>query len=277
MEKKYELLTDKTIELKGRTLYRIRALRDVGLVKAGSIGGYVESENNLSHFDDCWIYNNAKVYGGALVSDKAKVLNDARVYGDARVCEDAIIDAVARVFDNALVRGRACVTGQAMVCGFARISENAYVSGNSRVFEEAWVSGRARITKSASVHGEAQVYQLAMVSDHAHVFGKAHIFGNAKVFDKAQVAGYCLLSGEAYIACDASLGETSDYLTIGPIGSENGVLTAWRDAVCGTMVNRGCFIGSLREFEIKVMARHDDNIHGIMYGHAIAMIKAALA
>lgn len=46
--KKYEL-TDKTMEINNRTLFRIRALRDFGNVKAGDLGGFVETEDNLSH------------------------------------------------------------------------------------------------------------------------------------------------------------------------------------------------------------------------------------
>lgn len=229
MEKKYELLTDKTIQVDGHTLYRIRALRDVGIVKAGSIGGYVESEDNLSHFGNCWVYNYAKVY------------ENASVYNNAEVCN------------------------------------LASVRGNARVYDEACVDGHATVDGCAAVHGEACVYQRAMVSDYANVFGKARVYGSAMVFGKAQVAGYCRLFGAAYIGCDASLGDTCDYLTIGPIGSEEGVLTAWRDAACGIMVNRGCFTGTLTQFENKVKARHGDNIHGIMYGHTIAMIKAAFA
>ena len=44
MCKKYELLKDKHIEYRGKTLYRIKALRDFYNVKKGDIGGYVESE-----------------------------------------------------------------------------------------------------------------------------------------------------------------------------------------------------------------------------------------
>ena len=60
--KKYEILMDKknTIEFEGRTLYRIRALRDFNDVKKGNIGGYIESESNLSQEGDCWVYDNAK-------------------------------------------------------------------------------------------------------------------------------------------------------------------------------------------------------------------------
>ena len=43
MCKKYELLKDKYIEYRGKTLHRIKALRDFYNVKKGDIGGYVES------------------------------------------------------------------------------------------------------------------------------------------------------------------------------------------------------------------------------------------
>lgn len=65
--KKYELLKDDTIDCEGITLYRIRALKEFGDVKAGDIGGYVESEDNLSHDGDCWIYDDAMVYANARI------------------------------------------------------------------------------------------------------------------------------------------------------------------------------------------------------------------
>ncbi|EJF81205.1 hypothetical protein MCQ_00483, partial [Candidatus Bartonella washoeensis Sb944nv] len=42
--KKYEF-TDETIEVNGRTLYRIRALKDFWQVKAGDLGGFIEHES----------------------------------------------------------------------------------------------------------------------------------------------------------------------------------------------------------------------------------------
>ena len=76
MEKKYKL-TDETINIGGTTLYRIKALKNFSDVKKGDKGGFVESEDNLSHDGDCWIYNNAKAYGKATVFDHAKVFNNA--------------------------------------------------------------------------------------------------------------------------------------------------------------------------------------------------------
>ena len=91
--RKYEMLQDQTIEWRGRTLYRIRALRDFGDVHAGDVGGYIECERNLSQDGNAWVYDDARVSG------------DARVYGNARVCDNAW------VCGNALVCGDACVYG----------------------------------------------------------------------------------------------------------------------------------------------------------------------
>lgn len=84
MEKKYEL-TDETIEVEGHTLYRIRAVRDFYYhyhrenslddmfvrVTAGKLGGFVESESNLSHQGACWLRPEAMAYGGARILDNA--------------------------------------------------------------------------------------------------------------------------------------------------------------------------------------------------------------
>ena len=77
--KKYELLKDDTKITLGRTLYRIKALRDFGDVIKGDLGGYIESENNLSHCGNDMVYDNAMVYGNAEVCGNAEVRGDAEV------------------------------------------------------------------------------------------------------------------------------------------------------------------------------------------------------
>lgn len=83
--KKYELLADDTIEFYGRTLHRIKACKDFGNVKSGELGGYIESENNLSQVGDCWVCDSAQVY------------DNARVYGNARVYDNAEIKRIQDV------------------------------------------------------------------------------------------------------------------------------------------------------------------------------------
>ena len=56
--RKYEL-TDITMTYEGRTLYRIRALKDILNVEKGDLGGWVSNENPLSQEGYCWAYDNA--------------------------------------------------------------------------------------------------------------------------------------------------------------------------------------------------------------------------
>ena len=77
--KKYKL-TEETINVNGKSLYRIEALKDFGNVKKGEKGGFVENESNLYQGGDCWIGGNAKVYEYAVVCD------DTKVWGKEKVC-----------------------------------------------------------------------------------------------------------------------------------------------------------------------------------------------
>lgn len=66
--KKYELVTDDVITLdSGKTLTRIRALIEIPkyAICPGDLGGYVESEYNLSNRGSAWIRDNARVYDRA--------------------------------------------------------------------------------------------------------------------------------------------------------------------------------------------------------------------
>ena len=90
MSKKYEL-TDETMEWEGHTLHRIKALRDFNNVKAGDLGGWVESEDNLFQYEKCWLCDNAMVYGDTRIYDNARIYGDTIVYDNARVCDNARI------------------------------------------------------------------------------------------------------------------------------------------------------------------------------------------
>lgn len=60
--KKYLLLDNDIIQLSDElTLHRICALRSFDDVKSGDLGGYIESEANLSHDGDAWVDDNAWV------------------------------------------------------------------------------------------------------------------------------------------------------------------------------------------------------------------------
>lgn len=85
MNTKYKIRTDISKTFRGKTIYRIEALKDFGDVKKGDLGGWVEKENNLSQEGNCWVYDNACVYDNAIVTNNATVRDEASVYGDTCV------------------------------------------------------------------------------------------------------------------------------------------------------------------------------------------------
>lgn len=148
MKKKYKLLKKDTIEVIPvdgnkifRKLYRIRALQDFGDVRKGDLGGYVESEDNLSQFNTCWIDEKSKIYGNAYVSLDAKVIHST-------------------IFDTALVSGNAIV-------------EDSTIYGNAKI------SSYSKIKKS-SIYGNADIFENAEVIN-SFVFGSTVIRGDAYI------------------------------------------------------------------------------------------------
>jgi carbonic anhydrase/acetyltransferase-like protein (isoleucine patch superfamily) len=208
MTKKYEL-TDETKIIFGITLHRIKALRDINDdVKAGSIGGWVQSEDNLSQNDNAWVYGNARVYENAQVSD------NAQVYGDAWVCGDAWVSDNAQVYGDAWVCGDAWVYDNAQVYGDARVSDNAWVYGDAWVSDNAWVSGDARVSDGARVSDNAWVY------GDARVYGDAWVYGNARVYENAWRNSPYYVQGTKYAVCMTS-GSTIK------IGCQDHSITNW--------------------------------------------------
>jgi len=102
MKKKYKL-TKETIEICGKKLFRIQAIRDFGNVSKfgnvlkGDLGGFIEKEDNLSQEGNAWVYDDACVYDDAWVSGNARVFGDAWVSGNAWVFGDAEVSGNAWV------------------------------------------------------------------------------------------------------------------------------------------------------------------------------------
>ena len=164
--KKYKLISEDYKIICGRKLYRIEALKDFNGVKTGELGGYIESEDNLSHEGNAWVANNAKVYSNAKIRDNAIVGGNAQIYGNTIVCGNVW------VYDNATVCCNAQVSSRARIYGSARISDNACICGN------------ARICGNATVDGDAKIYGSVKIRDNAWVRGNAEIGNNAMISDK---------------------------------------------------------------------------------------------
>lgn len=200
MEMKYEMLKDDTIEVECRKLYRIRALRDFGDIKKGTIGGYIEKEDNLSHDGDCWIGDNAKVYNNAIVEDNTMVKRCAIVKHDATVSGDAIIDDYAYICNSSSVSGTAHVRNNAVINNYATIFGNSVIAGSAIISNYAKICGNAYILDDATISGRANIQGDVVIEDNAHIGGDVEITGATRI------------GKDGDITC------SDDFITIGPIG-----------------------------------------------------------
>ena len=108
----------------GHKLHRIRAIKDFGNVKAGTLGGWIESEANLSHDNDAWIADQAIVFESAAVSDFAVVSGHAVVYGNAKVHNNAEVHDEARIGEDADIGCDARIVGEADITDNAVINDD---------------------------------------------------------------------------------------------------------------------------------------------------------
>ena len=88
MAKNWKIRTDLSIEVCGHTLFRIECTQDFKEIKAGTLGGYIEKEENL--IGNAWVFGDAQVFGNAQVFGDARVFGNARVYGDKITNKDDI-------------------------------------------------------------------------------------------------------------------------------------------------------------------------------------------
>ncbi len=115
MSKKYEFVPGDEITIApGRTVKRIRALVAIVTlgVSPGELGGYIESEKNLSHISgDAWVSGNAQVSGNARVYGDAWVSGNGLIFWASKVGTENGTLTVYNTKDNTLQVTRGCFIG----------------------------------------------------------------------------------------------------------------------------------------------------------------------
>lgn len=148
--KKYKL-TDETKVYNGKTLYRIQALKNFSYVNKGQKGGFVESENNLSQENDCWIANDAMVF------------DDARVSGYAEVAQNAIVCGRSKVANNALVYGQAFVEDSYIIDNpvigdYAKVTSGVSVGGGSNIRGNVEIKNDIEVHNGTCLGGDTNIH-----------------------------------------------------------------------------------------------------------------------
>ena len=161
MIKKYELTKQVSI-VRGSQVHRIRAVKDFGNVKKGDLGGWIESEENLSQKGDCWVYDDSIVFHLAKIVDAAIVQGGAFVSGGAKICEHASVIEKAVVSDQAIIKGNSVVAGSSFVGGDAIIDGASFIDDRSTVTGNAFVTGK--FPSRTTIKGRAVVSNLAHIT-----------------------------------------------------------------------------------------------------------------
>lgn len=131
--KKYELAKEYPMRVvvgnSQTTLYRIRALKDFGDVKKGDLGGYVQSEYNLSLYGSCWIYDEAMCWQSGRVLNSSKLKENAEVSGFAKIKDHAIVGGRCNIKASSIVTGRVILSGHITTLGTTRVYGHGSVEG----------------------------------------------------------------------------------------------------------------------------------------------------
>lgn len=122
--------TGETMFDHGAQLCRIRAIKSLGTVASGTVGGWVQSADNIKAYGNEWIG------GAAIVRDNATVMNNARVTGSCRICENATICDNASIEGAVVVKGRTTIGGKAIIKGAFTVPEGAYICGDALIHNE---------------------------------------------------------------------------------------------------------------------------------------------
>lgn len=122
--KKYQL-TKTTRVYNDKTLYQIQALQGIPMygVRKGALGGFIESEENLSQEGNCWLHK------------------EAVIMDNARVQDDAVVHSHSYITDNAIIGDSCYICSAAIISDNAKLGTCTVVEDGGRVFGNAVLNG----------------------------------------------------------------------------------------------------------------------------------------
>lgn len=212
-------------------LYRIQALKTFTkpggynpVVHVGELGGYVESEANLSQEGSCWLFDKARV------KDGGKVLDDAIVYDKCLVSKNSIVRG------DSVVGGHCFVTNQSVIID-SRLEGNVIVNGHSTIHSGAYLYGEIGV-------------------DQSNIGGSVNLIGRISV-KKSRITAPIELSGDYELNFDVS----DSHSVIGyNVGMPGGRLFTIKNIVASKVEDKwstGDFVGTGEEL-IDFVSDSDD-------------------
>lgn len=232
---KYEFTGEtKTLE-DGTVVKRIRFLKDLQGYKKGENGGWIQDTKNLSHLGECVVINEAIVCGMVAVTDNAIVSGSAKVIGNK--IPDSIEEERKVYF------------------GMIRIKDRSHIYGDAEIRGEDIL-----IDDNASVGGKVHIGSGTTVCDNARIDGNdiriesSLIKGDASIM----IDKYCPLIANAVFNHGAVIINDTDFLIMGPLGSERRTATFYKNKYGYVSVSTGCFEGPVEVFRRRVRDIYGD-------------------
>lgn len=270
--------TKETKVVNGVTVHRIIALQDFYIadaeepkkIKQGTLGGWIEKEDNLVQDGLAWVTDEAVVYGGAEVTGAALICDEAQVCGETGIrgyvqvrdsakigCGDGSDYGLVVVTDYACVYGSASVVNRGSsdleIREYAEICENAEICARDSAY--VTVNGQARVCGHAKLgEGTAHIKGRAVVTGYTHLKHGVTVCDNAVIdmsreFDHPTTA---VGSPRAKIGGDAYIKSPCDCLTVGPFFTYRGDSGAYLygDYMTFSITNEGevQFVTNFRSF-----------------------------
>jgi UDP-3-O-[3-hydroxymyristoyl] glucosamine N-acyltransferase len=212
----------------GRKVQRIQAVRSFGTIKQGTIGGFLEDDDNLSHYGNCWIADNAMASGESRVRQNALLKNRARIddrviVSDSSTIQDgAVLHDDVFVYGNAVVGSQSFLAGTATVCGhtmvfcrpryrcngkikipnlcnFVMVKDFARLEGTILLRDHCLVGGNTIIRNNVQLLEHARIEDDAIIENFAVIGDKALICQSARVGGRTKIAGQCIVQGHSVI------------------------------------------------------------------------------
>jgi UDP-3-O-[3-hydroxymyristoyl] glucosamine N-acyltransferase len=240
-QRKYTRIKQWTYLPDSRKLQRIRAVRSFGTISEGSIGGYIEYDENLSHNDNCWVADNAIAAGESRVRRNALLRDNAYIDDHVVVSDETIIQNNSILRDDVLVYGHAVIgsqsflTGSVTVCGHVHIfciprptcsgknripnlcdlvtvKDFSRLEGKISLHDHCIVGGNSilrdsvRIIEHARIEDNAIIEHSACIGDHALICQSARIGGHSKVAGCCIVQGHSVILGRSQLLCNVRVG-----------------------------------------------------------------------
>ena len=229
--KKYELIKESKDYFLGREMFRIRALKDFGNVKAGDIGGWVCSYNNLSQEGNCWIYDNAECLDNARIFDNAMMFDNAIMFGNSVMYDNAVMLNNSIMYDNSKMFNKAKMFDNSIMCN------NAEMCGNATMYDSSIMYDNSKMFNNSKMYDEARMYDNALMFNDSKMFGNSKMYNNAKMFDYAILDKDKLLYGSI----------NKSYKKIFQYHCEKRLITAILTEVNEILYSVGCKIGMTKE------------------------------